>query len=439
MFTFQDGGIYQNRVKICTGVTNCKFSTRMQEEKQMVSVIIEIGQNEPLAKNIEYVMGYAPEFSSSDLEEDYGGILTEEEHIHSYGNWTSVNDSIHRGTCSCGETKDEQHSYGDYVVTKAATHTDEGIETATCDVCGSTKTRTIAAIGHSYGNWVKVNDQIHRRTCSCGAYEDKNHTWSSWVTTKAATHSNTGTQTATCTVCNTTKTQTIAALGHNASCYSTACRGSFALSSTTSQTYYTCSHTHTYPGGNRVDGSSIGDDATYTVSGACYTKAITYKCPGIKQIVRCKEYDTTSIRSSCCNAICYIGKVFEVKCNNANCGKTTEFDYTATTLWYCSKCLRYISSSTGQASNSYLHQLSTAGTCNRTLTKYGLSCGYHSGTQNFTRSIQTYKCATCGKTTNLNLAASKTCSICGKTHAVSQSGSKTATHNTVPKYLICGQ
>ena len=289
---------------------------------------------------------------------------------------------------------------------------------------------------HSYGNWVKVNDQIHRRTCSCGAYEDQNHTWGSWVTTKAATHSNTGIQTATCTGCNTTKTQTIAALGHNASCYSTACRGSFALSSTTSQTYYTCSHSHTYPGGNCIDGTGQSDDTTYTVSGTCFGKAIGYTCSGVMLITGCQDAENSSRYSDCCGARVLVGTVFTKKCNNVNCGRTTTVNIPSTLTW-CSNCTRYMSSP-GHASDTFLADMDRT-SCGKSMTKYGLSCGYHSGTQNFTRSIQTYKCATCGKTTNLNLAASKTCSICGKTHAVSQSGSKTATHNTVPKYLICGQ
>src|SRR5699024_6483903 len=119
-----------------------------------------------------------------------------------------------------------------------------------------------------------------------------------------------------------------------------------------------------------------------------------------------------------------------------NCGRTTTVNIPATLTW-CSNCTRYMSSP-GHASDTFLADMDRT-SCGKSMTKYGLSCGYHSGTQNFTRSIQTYRCATCGKTTNLNLAASKTCSICGKTHAVSQSGSSITTHNAVTPYLICGQ
>lgn len=71
VFTYQDGGIYQNRIKICEGVTDCRFSTKKQEEKQIVSVFIQIGKNAEFAKTIEYVMEYNAISSSENLEEDY--------------------------------------------------------------------------------------------------------------------------------------------------------------------------------------------------------------------------------------------------------------------------------------------------------------------------------------------------------------------------------
>lgn len=58
VFTFQGDGIYQNKVKICTSVTNCSFNVRVKEEKQIITVLIEIGTKVPFAKTIEYVMNY---------------------------------------------------------------------------------------------------------------------------------------------------------------------------------------------------------------------------------------------------------------------------------------------------------------------------------------------------------------------------------------------
>lgn len=43
------------------------------------------------------------------------------------------------------------HTWGDVVATTLATCTTEGVGTATCTVCGETKTETIPALGHNYG------------------------------------------------------------------------------------------------------------------------------------------------------------------------------------------------------------------------------------------------------------------------------------------------
>lgn len=77
VFTFQDAGVYQDRIKICKGVTNCRFSTRKQEEKEIVTVLIEIGKKVPYAKTVEYVMSYENITANSNLESDYSQATTE--------------------------------------------------------------------------------------------------------------------------------------------------------------------------------------------------------------------------------------------------------------------------------------------------------------------------------------------------------------------------
>ena len=109
------------------------------------------------------------------------------------------------------------HSWNSGTVTTAATCTTTGVRTYTCTVCGGTKTETIAALGHSYGAWTKLNDTQHQRVCSRDSshVEKANHTWNSGAVTKAATCSTTGTKTYTCSVCNGTKTETIAINANN--------------------------------------------------------------------------------------------------------------------------------------------------------------------------------------------------------------------------------
>ena len=68
-----------------------------------------------------------------------------------------------KGKCStCGTSC--SHSYDSGTVTKAATCDATGIKTYTCSTCGSTKTETIAAIGHSY------TSKVTAPTCTTGGY-----------------------------------------------------------------------------------------------------------------------------------------------------------------------------------------------------------------------------------------------------------------------------
>ena len=155
----------------------------------------------------------AQEHEKNILEQIINGATHK---THTYENWESVDDTIHRGTCSCGETMEEPHSWGDWVTTDEPTHTTVGKKTSTCTVCGATKTEDIVATGHSFGGWVKINDTTHRRTCSCGAIEQAAHAWGNWVQTTPATCEAAGVQTATCTTCGGSKTQSApAAIGHN--------------------------------------------------------------------------------------------------------------------------------------------------------------------------------------------------------------------------------
>lgn len=91
----------------------------------------------------------------------------------------------------CGEKEPgcENHTFGDWVITKNATCVAEGSKKRTCTVCGVEEIETIAATGvHTYGEW-----QV----------------------TKQATCTADGIKTKTCTGCGATQSQSIAKLGHN--------------------------------------------------------------------------------------------------------------------------------------------------------------------------------------------------------------------------------
>ena len=80
------------------------------------------------------------------------------------------------------------HSYGAWTVTTAATCTASGVETRACSKCGTSETRSIAALGHDFG---------------------------AWTVTTAATCTESGVETRVCSRDSShTETRTISALGH---------------------------------------------------------------------------------------------------------------------------------------------------------------------------------------------------------------------------------
>ena len=166
-------------------------------------------------------------------------------------------DNNHWKKCSRCEATDQTaaHTWEDEI-TLAATCTATGIKTYTCTTCLKTKTETINAKGHNFAkktdqaatcldsgwedynvcslcNYVTDYKQIaalghdftssawqsnadeHWKKCSrCDETTEKTaHVWKDKITI-AATCTATGEKTFTCTVCSTTKTETLNALGH---------------------------------------------------------------------------------------------------------------------------------------------------------------------------------------------------------------------------------
>jgi len=84
----------------------------------------------------------------------------------------------------------------------------EGLTYATIHYSSKAPCRT-----HTYGNYTKVSNTQHSRTCAnCGYIETVSHAWNSGTITKQPSCKETGTKTVTCTGCNAAKTETIAKL-----------------------------------------------------------------------------------------------------------------------------------------------------------------------------------------------------------------------------------
>ncbi len=132
------------------------------------------------------------------------------------------------------------HTWGDWTVTRAATETEEGEETRTCTACGETQTRSTEKIGHVH-RLVKTaavaasceeDGNIRYWTCEgCGLYfadskgteeiepEDvivkaTGHNYGDWEVTRAATETEEGEETRTCTACGKTQTRSTGKSGH---------------------------------------------------------------------------------------------------------------------------------------------------------------------------------------------------------------------------------
>ena len=124
----------------------------------------------------------------------------------------------------------KEHSWDSGKVTKAATCTEKGIRTYTCQSCGITRTEDIPALGHK-----AVTDAAVAATCEtdgktegshcsvCGTIltaqktvKATGHDWDEGKITKAATCEEKGVKTYTCRTCKKTRTEDVSALGHQA-------------------------------------------------------------------------------------------------------------------------------------------------------------------------------------------------------------------------------
>ena len=167
---------------------------------------------------------------------------------HVFGSWQirSPASCTQGGTefrvCACGaeETKNTAalgHSFTQYISNGNATCTENGTETAKCDRCDATHTRTVenSALGHNYADlWTTDKDptctepgsKSHHCT-RCGDKADitaipaLGHSFTHYVSDGNATCTKNGTETAKCDRCgiNYTRTDEDSALGHSFTIY----------------------------------------------------------------------------------------------------------------------------------------------------------------------------------------------------------------------------
>lgn len=158
---------------------------------------------------------------------------------HNWSDWETVNpatcakDGLAKRTCSlCNKVETKVlpktgiHFYGDWVVDTEPTCTKEGSKHRTCSVCGDTATEAIASLGHDYHSQREdatcTKDGYVVEVCSrCGDERNrttiaaKGHSYGEWIIDKEPTCTETGKRHKVCSECGDVVTETLDALGHD--------------------------------------------------------------------------------------------------------------------------------------------------------------------------------------------------------------------------------
>ena len=141
----------------------------------------------------------------------------------------TINNTTDGMTLYAKWNENHEHVWDEATITTKPTCTTAGVKTYVCSICGKKKTEEIAATGHQY---TEIRNK-EEATCTkegytgdtyctdCGAklsegepIAKKPHEWDEGKITTKATCTVPGVKTYTCTVCQETKTEEIAATGH---------------------------------------------------------------------------------------------------------------------------------------------------------------------------------------------------------------------------------
>ncbi len=95
---------------------------------------------------------------------------------HTWSDWKTVDTESHIRSCECGESQSEAHDWNGGVVTIQPTHMEDGEMTFTCNICGHTRTETVAKLTeHTWSDWETVDKEKHSRVCECGEMQQEAH------------------------------------------------------------------------------------------------------------------------------------------------------------------------------------------------------------------------------------------------------------------------
>lgn len=127
-------------------------------------------------------------------------------HTHNMGEWTNLNSTQHKRSCSCGLTETANHTWENYIKIDDNTHT------RICSGCGATENashtfgvgssinntqhqkecllcKAKVITNHNYGEFIYANSNTHKQICSeCSYANILEHTWSDYTSSDDNTH-----------------------------------------------------------------------------------------------------------------------------------------------------------------------------------------------------------------------------------------------------------
>jgi hypothetical protein len=241
-----------------------------------------------------------------------------------------------------------EHIWDSGEVTKKATCAEEGTKTYTCTLCGTTKTETIAKDSNNHTGGTEVKDAVSA-TCGKAGYTGDTyckgcgtkiqtgttipatgkHTWNDGEVTKKATCIATGVKTYTCTVCGTTKTETIAKDSNN---HTGGTEVKDAVSATCGKAGYTGDTYCKGCGAKIKTGTTISATGKHTWDSGKVTKKATCIATGVKTYT-CTVCGTTKTETIAKDSSNHTGGTEVKDAVSATCGKA---GYTGDT--YCKGC-----------------------------------------------------------------------------------------------------
>ena len=159
---------------------------------------------------------------SMDVPCGAGSVVITVDCNHSFGAFQNVDATQHQRVCSvCNQVEKSGHTWDSGTVKVAATCQSTGVKSYRCTGCGLTREETVPVSNeHKYADWVKVDDNSHKGTCSvCGKSGSFGHTWEVAEVLKDATCTVAGSQNMACAFCTAEKTETVPMTEHTYSAF----------------------------------------------------------------------------------------------------------------------------------------------------------------------------------------------------------------------------